>query len=84
MNENEPNAKYNGYGSCPLFTGDKKLMLLEFKYGGTGEETFLEDQTVPRNAFYHLKKEGMPYVYWNYVAKGRWFGHDMFSQPKFA
>ena len=27
------NAKYDGYNSCPLFTGDHKLMLMEFKYG---------------------------------------------------
>ncbi len=25
-------AHYDGYQSCPLFTGDNKLMLIEFKY----------------------------------------------------
>ena len=25
-----PSAKYQGYGSCPMFTGDGKLMLIEF------------------------------------------------------
>jgi NADPH-dependent 2,4-dienoyl-CoA reductase/sulfur reductase-like enzyme len=36
----ESNAKYDGYGSCPLFAGDRKLMLMEFKYGGESAETF--------------------------------------------
>lgn len=26
--------KYEGYASCPLFVGNGKLMLAEFKYGG--------------------------------------------------
>jgi sulfide:quinone oxidoreductase len=26
------NANYDGYSSCPMFVGDKKLMLIEFKY----------------------------------------------------
>ena len=28
----ETNASYDGYGSCPLFVGDSKLMMIEFKY----------------------------------------------------
>jgi NADPH-dependent 2,4-dienoyl-CoA reductase/sulfur reductase-like enzyme len=36
-------AHYNGYSSCPLFTGDKKLMMIEFKYGGGSDETFYSD-----------------------------------------
>jgi hypothetical protein len=34
---------YNGYSSFPLFVGDGKLMLVEFKYGGVSDETFLHD-----------------------------------------
>jgi NADPH-dependent 2,4-dienoyl-CoA reductase/sulfur reductase-like enzyme len=34
------NAKYEGYSSCPLFVGDNKLMLMEFKYGDQPNETF--------------------------------------------
>ena len=26
--------KYEGYASCPLFVGKKKLILAEFKYDG--------------------------------------------------
>ena len=37
-------SEYEGYASCPLFTGDGKLMLAEFKYGGIVDETFFNDQ----------------------------------------
>lgn len=33
-------AQYGGYTSCPAFTGDKQLMLMEFKYNGVPDETF--------------------------------------------
>jgi sulfide:quinone oxidoreductase len=36
----KPNSSYDGYASCPIFVGDKKLMLAEFKYGGLPAETF--------------------------------------------
>ncbi len=47
--EKDPSIKqlphqYDGYASCPLFTGDKNLMLAEFKYDGEISETFLTDQ----------------------------------------
>jgi hypothetical protein len=43
-------AAYDGYTSCPLFTGHGELMLAEFKYGLERKETFgaLLDQSVPR------------------------------------
>ena len=33
-------AHYSGYSSCPLFVGDGKLMMIEFKYGAVADETF--------------------------------------------
>jgi hypothetical protein len=35
---------FNGYASCPLFVGKRKLMLAEFKYNGEIDETFFNDQ----------------------------------------
>ena len=32
--------RYDGYTSCPLLTGGKKLLLCEFKYDGKVDETF--------------------------------------------
>ena len=43
------NAIYDGYASCPLFTGRGELLLAEFKYGLERKETFagLVDQSKP-------------------------------------
>ncbi|KAF2131247.1 FAD/NAD(P)-binding domain-containing protein [Dothidotthia symphoricarpi CBS 119687] len=73
----EPQA-YDGYTSCPLTIGESKVLLAEFKYGGVPKETFNAlfglDQGVPRQAFYHLKKDFFPWVYQNYMVKGQWAG----------
>ena len=83
LNGKDINATYNGYGSCPLFTGGTKLMLAEFLYGGVPSETFYKNKEVPRTEFYYMKKEALPYAYWNYVPKGRWFGCRVFAPPSF-
>jgi NADPH-dependent 2,4-dienoyl-CoA reductase/sulfur reductase-like enzyme len=71
-------AAYDGYTSCPLTTGENSVLLAEFKYGGEPKETFAKalgiDQGVPRRAFYYLKKDFFPWVYKNYMVKGRWEG----------
>ncbi|KIY03051.1 uncharacterized protein Z520_01517 [Fonsecaea multimorphosa CBS 102226] len=73
-----PTAKYNGYTSCPLTTEYGKVMLAEFKYGGEPHETFGRllglDQGTPRRAFYHLKKDFFPWVYYQSMVKGTWAG----------
>jgi sulfide:quinone oxidoreductase len=59
-------------------------MLCEFKYGGVPAETFepfLGSQDVPRRAFYHLKKDVFPSVYFNSFVKGTWFGPKGFFRP---
>lgn len=40
MGKKKELGKYDGYASCPLFVGDGKLMMIEFKYGGIADETF--------------------------------------------
>ncbi|KAJ4345351.1 uncharacterized protein N0V89_011481 [Didymosphaeria variabile] len=73
----KPAMEYDGYTSCPLLTGEKKVILAEFKYGNEPKETFNKwlgiDQGVPRRAFYHLKKDFFPWVYRLHV-KGHWGG----------
>jgi sulfide:quinone oxidoreductase len=53
-------------------------LLAEFKYGGEPKETFKKmvgiDQGTPRRAFYYLKKDFFPWVYFNYMVKGKWAG----------
>ncbi|KKY25636.1 putative sulfide quinone reductase [Diplodia seriata] len=71
-------AEYDGYTSCPLLTEYGKVLLAEFKYGGVPKETFGKalgiDQAEPRRAFYHLKKDFFPWVYYKSMVKGTWGG----------
>ncbi|QRV86313.1 sulfide-quinone oxidoreductase [Ceratobasidium sp. AG-Ba] len=82
------NAAYDGYTSCPLLTGYDQLMLAEFVYGLKPKETFAElfgiDQIKPRKAFYHLKKDFFPWVYFNRMVKGEWFGPKGLSAPIYS
>ncbi|KAJ5460774.1 Sulfide:quinone oxidoreductase [Penicillium daleae] len=78
MEGKEPDAIYDGYTSCPLLTEYGKVLLAEFKYGGEPKETFGDwfgiDQAKPRRAFYYLKKDFFPWVYYNAMVKGNWAG----------
>ncbi|KAI1436205.1 FAD/NAD(P)-binding domain-containing protein [Xylaria sp. CBS 124048] len=81
----EPKAAYDGYASCPLLTGHNELMLCEFKYGGIPKETFagiFGGQETPQAAFYFLKKNIFPVVYWNHFLNGTWFGPNHFFRPQ--
>lgn len=69
---------YYGYTSCPLVTGYNKGILAEFNYEMLPEETLPVDQSKERKLFYYLKKDFMPFLYWNFMLKGNWSG------PKFV
>ena len=63
-------AEYNGYGSCPLITGYGKLVLAEFDYNNNPTETFPFDQSEERWTMYQLKKQVLPWMYWNMILSG--------------
>ena len=63
-------AKYTGYGSCPLVTGYGKLVLAEFGYDNQVMETFPFDQSKERWSMYQLKTKVLPWLYWNKILKG--------------
>jgi sulfide:quinone oxidoreductase len=70
-----PEAKYDGYTSCPLVLGRKELMLAEFSgYTGQPLETFPWDQGNPSKFAYWLKAEAMPSIYWDWLLKDSWHG----------
>ncbi|KAL4067589.1 sulfide-quinone oxidoreductase [Scleroderma citrinum] len=78
---NLSNARYDGYTSCPLLTGYGELMLAEFKYGLEPKESFaryLGDQTARR------KLDLFPWVYWNRMVHGTWFGPSGLFRPNFT
>ncbi|GAB4189856.1 MAG: FAD/NAD(P)-binding oxidoreductase [Thermoflexibacter sp.] len=62
--------QYNGYGSCPLVTGYGKLVLAEFDYDNNPVETFPFDQSQERWTMYQLKKQVLPWLYWNKILRG--------------
>jgi sulfide:quinone oxidoreductase len=64
-------AKYNGYGSCPLVTGYGRLVLAEFGYDGSILESFPIDQSKERWSMYQLKRHLLPQLYWNGMLRGR-------------
>lgn len=63
-------AEYDGYTSCPLVTGYNKLVLAEFDYNLTPQESFPFDQSDERMSMYLLKKEALPIMYWDGMLKG--------------
>jgi len=85
---------YVGYASCPLIIGVKKLIMLEFGYGGKLMETFSPetgkfpwkyvgtDGAVQNRFMYFLKEQVFPYVYWKLWVKGRWYGTETLWKPK--
>lgn len=64
-------ARYDGYASCPLVTGYGKLIMAEFDYDGTPQETFPFDQAQERYSMWVLKAYGLPDLYWNGMLRGR-------------
>jgi len=64
-------ASYTGYTSCPLVTGYGKLVLAEFDYENKPMETFPMDQSKERWSMYQLKKQVLPWLYWNKILTGK-------------
>jgi sulfide:quinone oxidoreductase len=67
-------AKYDGYGSCPLTVERGKIVLAEFIYGGKVAPSFpkwLIDGTRPSALAWYLKERVLPPLYWDAMLKGR-------------
>eukprot|EP01025_Chloroclados_australasicus_P024554 TRINITY_DN2460_c0_g2_i1.p1 TRINITY_DN2460_c0_g2~~TRINITY_DN2460_c0_g2_i1.p1 ORF type:complete len:473 (-),score=30.48 TRINITY_DN2460_c0_g2_i1:297-1715(-) len=83
MNGNELNAQYDGYTSCPILVDRNKVMLAEFKYDSVPAETLglVWDQKNPLVLFMWMKRWFFPWVYWNFLLKGTWYGSNLFFKP---
>lgn len=65
---------YDGYGSCPLTTSLNTVMLAEFSYGGKVTPSFpLLDPRASRRIWWWGKTTGFPWLYWEWMLKGRRF-----------
>lgn len=83
LDKNKPNASYTGYASCPIYLGDNKLMLCEFKYGKIPDETFSKNQGQPSSLAFYMVRYLMPRAYWGLAPKGKWYGSRTIFKPKF-
>ena len=63
--------KYNGYTSCPLVVGHKRVILAEFGYQDQVMETFPFSQAKPRYSMWLLKRHVLPKLYWHGMLRGR-------------
>lgn len=71
LSKGEPlQENYNGYTSCPLITGRGKCIMAEFGYEDKVMESFPFDQSKERLSMYILKKDILPFLYWNLMIKG--------------
>jgi sulfide:quinone oxidoreductase len=74
-------ARYDGYGSCPLTVERGKIVLAEFTYGGKVAPSFpkwLIDGTRPSALAWYLKERVLPPLYWDGMLKGR----EWMAQPE--
>jgi sulfide:quinone oxidoreductase len=63
--------KYDGYGSCPLTTSLKTVMLAEFSYAGKVTPSFpFLDPRENRFIWWLGKIMGFPWLYWHLMLKG--------------
>jgi sulfide:quinone oxidoreductase len=67
----EPEARYDGYTSCPVVTGRGTLIMAEFDYDKRPVETFPFDQRQERFSMYALKAYMLPRLYWHGMLRGR-------------
>ncbi|KAJ3411406.1 hypothetical protein HDV05_002286 [Chytridiales sp. JEL 0842] len=67
-------AEYDGYTSCPLFTGKDKLIMAEFDYNLSPKETFIFDQKKESKLNAYLTTEVIPKIYWEKMLNGTWTG----------
>lgn len=79
--ENPEFCIYKGYTSCPLFVGDGKLQLAEFRYNAEVDETFPGLQNGPNSLFYHFKTKLFPFAYFNLMPYGLWYGRSGLLKP---
>ena len=79
--DQEPQAIYDGYGSCPLTVEKGKVILAEFGYGGKLLPSFpkwLNDGTQPTRFGWFLKERLLPPIYYKLMLKGR----EWLSEPQ--
>ena len=63
-------GQYDGYSCCPLITGYGKVIMAEFNYDQQPVPSFPLDPTVERWSMWVMKKDVLPWIYWNRMLRG--------------
>jgi len=63
-------GRYDGYSCCPLITGYGKVIMAEFNYDQQPVPSFPLDPTVERWSMWVMKKDVLPWIYWNRMLRG--------------
>ncbi len=63
-------ARYDGYACCPLITGYGRVIMAEFNYDAQPVPSFPLDPTQERWSMWVVKKDVLPWIYWNRMLKG--------------
>jgi sulfide:quinone oxidoreductase len=63
-------ARYDGYACCPLITGYGRTIMAEFNYEAQPVPSFPLDPTKERWSMWMVKKNLLPWLYWNRMLKG--------------
>jgi sulfide:quinone oxidoreductase len=72
MSGRDGSASYGGYGACPLVTSYSSVLLAEFDYTKKPTPSIPVINTMKeRYDMWLLKKYGLPWLYWNFILKGR-------------
>ena len=64
-------ARYDGYACCPLITGYGRTIMAEFNYEGKPVPSFPLDPTQERWSMWVVKKDLLPWLYWNRMLRGK-------------
>ncbi|XP_070393583.1 sulfide:quinone oxidoreductase, mitochondrial isoform X3 [Dermacentor albipictus] len=80
MEGKAPTKKYNGYTSCPLVTSYDKCILAEFDSKSEPLETFPFNQAKERTSMFYMKRDILPFIYWNLFLRGYWEGPGIFRK----
>ncbi len=75
-------ARYDGYACCPLITGYGRAIMAEFNYDGQPVPSFPLDPTQERASMWLVKKNLLPWLYWNRMLKG--YEHERRFVPGLA
>jgi sulfide:quinone oxidoreductase len=72
-------SRYDGYSCCPLITGYGKVIMAEFNYEQQPVPSFPLDPTRERWSMWLVKKNVLPWLYWNRMLRG--FQHERRFMP---